>query len=419
MTRAVSLLAVFLVGFAVAGGAVLAVGTLGGDATAEPAPLETDRWSLADATPESAPTDGDVELEAAGPEATVVVHAPATGGGNALAGVPIDGIGGGTAQPGVSVGREASTLVAALAGAGHDVRAYDGSGGSLGGETLEDALIGADAVLTTAPAALSSEDRTALREFAADGGRTVITAEPGAAGSVSGVSSVADLSVQPGFLYNMAENDLSYLNVFVEPGSETELTAGVDRAVFRGPAPVAAADGTAALQTTAGTERSTDRAVGRFGVAAVNDTVAVLGDAGFMTPEYATRADNDVLIENVGAFLVAGAATGSEPSVNETAVLEATQSYYRALDAGDTEALAAAVHDDGEVTVPDELTEEFATNVTVELRDPTVVESSPEQAFVEGTERVDPVDAEATTQSVRIELRPQDGEWRVWELRYN
>lgn len=416
MTRLLRFAAVFVIGFALAGGAVLAAGAIGtgGDQPLSSDP-DADRWSLADTAPETAQQSGDIEIETDADNATVVVHAPPSFRGF--------GVSTGFAPPtsDVRVSREAGPLITALTAADQTVRIYTGNSRSGPGSGLSSALNDADGFVTTAPASLSTDDRTAVSDFLDSGGHAVIGADPGSAGSASGLTSVTGTAVESGFLYNMETNDISYLNVFVEPsaGANANLTAGVDRAVFRGTTSVEPTSGVPAMTTVGDTERSTTGQTGQFGVAATTDNAVVLGDSGFMSPEFATRADNNVLIGNLGEFLVADA-DEPEPqanvSVNETAVIDAAQAYFEAIDAGDVDAAEAAVHSDGEVTVPETLGDGFAENVSIELQAPSVVETREGQAFVEGDQVTDPVDGESTTIPVRIELQREDGEWAVWAI---
>jgi|GEM_PF-3245620 hypothetical protein len=412
MNRLLQFVAVFAVGFVLAGGAVLAagaVGTSGDQPLSSESDADTDYWSAPDTSLESAQPSGNINVETSVDNATVVVHAPPS-----FRGLGSRGFVAPTSDVGVS--REVGPLITALTTAEQTVQIYSGDGRS--GPGLASALSNADGFVTTAPESLSAEDRTAVTDFVDSGGHAVIGADPGSAGSISGLTSAMDTAVEPGFLYNMDTNDINYLNVFVEPSAraDTNLTAGVDRAVFRGTTSVEPSSGMPGMTTVGDTERSITGQTGQFGVAAMTDNAVILGDSGFMSPEFATRADNNVLIGNLGEFLVADAnepAPQTNVSVNETAVIDAAQAYYEALDAGNVDAAEAAVHSNGEVTVPETFSD-AVKNASIELRSPTVTETREGQAFVEGEQVTDPVDGELTTIPVRIELQREDGEWAVW-----
>jgi len=100
---------------------------------------------------------------------------------------------------------------------------------------------------------------------------------------------------------------------FVESSGSSVLTNDVDEVVFRGAARVGAASGSEPLTTAETAQLSTTReAAGTYGVAVRSGSVAAVGDSSFLAPENAYHADNNVLIGNLGDFLV----TGENPDVS-------------------------------------------------------------------------------------------------------
>jgi hypothetical protein len=103
----------------------------------------------------------------------------------------------------------------------------------------------------------------------------------------------------------MDENDLNYQRVYAEPTGDAPLAEGVDRAVFPSATPVGTAvGGGAVLRPIEGSELSTTRAATEAPLLVRNDEVVMIGDADFLSPDNARRADNDALIGNLADFLV-------------------------------------------------------------------------------------------------------------------
>ncbi|WP_128904972.1 DUF4350 domain-containing protein [Halorubrum amylolyticum] len=293
---------------------VAAVGGVLDGGPPETEPVADDHWRLESVEPETASEGGEIEMESDESPNTVVVHlggaAGGLGGGTST--LPIeDGDEPAEADVGTlgGVERGVAPLSSALVENGHEVRFY---GGAATAEPLPSLLSEADAFVTTAPGALSATDADAVRSFADAGGRTLVASDPGSAGALTELGSPLGAYGEAGYVYDMERNDASYLSVFVEPTGSAALTEGVEEAVFRGAAPVGAADEPAVL-ASAGTARlSTTRETGSYGVAVRSGSLAVLGDSSFLEPENADRADNDVLIGNLADFLV----TGEDPDAS-------------------------------------------------------------------------------------------------------
>lgn len=291
-----------VVGVAAVGGVVLDT------APPDTEPVADDHWQLDDVEPETVSEGGEVEMESSEPSNTVVVH---LGGGTTGAGggLPMLPIGDGDTPAEADIGtlggttRGVTPLTTALIENGHDVRFYGGLGS---GERLESLLADADAFVTTAPGALSGPDADAVNSFVEAGGRTLVTSDPGSAGTLTDFGSPFGVYGEAGYVYDMEHNDASYLSVLVQPPESTPLTDGVDRVVLRGAAPVGAADGTSALTTAETARLSTTREAGSYAVAVRSESLAVVGDSSFLAPENAGRADNGVLIGNLADFLVSG-----------------------------------------------------------------------------------------------------------------
>jgi len=131
-------------------------------------------------------------------------------------------------------------------------------------------------------------------------------------GALTELGSTAGIYGEAGYVYDMTNNDANYLSVLVESSGSSVLTNDVDEVVFRGAARVGAASGSEPLTTAETAQLSTTREAGTYGVAVRSGSVAAVGDSSFLAPENAYHADNNVLIGNLGDFLV----TGENPDVS-------------------------------------------------------------------------------------------------------
>lgn len=302
---------------AAAGGFVLA------GETAEQQDIETDHWEFDRVAPESAEVGGEITMDSSEPSNTVMIHF-----GTAIneddpvpPGQPPLPFGVEQSPTGANVGsvggtdRDVAPLTDALVENGHEVEFYSSE---FEDGPLRENLAQADAFISTAPAALGSDEEDAVEEFVEAGGRTLVTADPGSAGDTTDLTSSFGLSASAGYLYDLEANDNNYLSVFVEPTGAGQLTDGVDTAMFRGAAPVAVSGGTPTFVTDETTQLSTSRSADVYGVAAESEDIALIGDSSFLIPENAYRADNNHLVGNVADFLVTGEEPSLEPPGNDT-----------------------------------------------------------------------------------------------------
>ena len=238
--------------------------------------------------------------------------------------------------------RDVSPLVNALVEAGHDVEVLTGPGSQLPvglpglpaqqvgptptGEQqprLGGVLDEAHGFISVGVSGYADADLDAVAEFLDGGGRAVVATNPGqefaSAAGTAGLYSELDIYTEPGYVYNLEENDLNYQRIFAEPTGTTELTEGVDRAVFDSATPVAASTTEEAMVPIAGSELSVTREATDAPVLVRNGSVAMIGDTRFMTPENTQRADNDALVGNIADFLVEADRTfGNETADNGT-----------------------------------------------------------------------------------------------------
>lgn len=194
-------------------------------------------------------------------------------------------------------------LTQVLAENGHDVRVISGF------DSLEEALDNATGFLSIGVTEYDEDERELLTEFIADGGHAVFTVEPedefGSADQ-SELFSTLGMAPQPGYVYNLVENDLNYQRVYGTPDGAATLTEGVERVVFDTATTLAVETAEETIGPIAGSERSITRAETDAPIVVRDGGMAMIGDTGFLQPANVQRADNDVFVGNLADFLVEG-----------------------------------------------------------------------------------------------------------------
>ena len=418
MNRIASIAAVFVIAFVLSTSLVLAGGAiLGDDDPAER--LDGPDIALDDVGPETAASGGDITVDA-DEDGTVVIHAPmmATDPADPIDIVPAENDPVTAQVTGADqLDRDLEPLVSALAADGHDIVIYDGMAGALEGQLME-----ATGFLTLAPEDLSSADRDAVHDFVDRDGHAIIATNPDDSASISTFTGSEGITQQPGFVYDVETNDRNYLHVLAEATGDASITDGVGEAVFRSPAPLETESGIGGMTTADTSERSIDQEAAPYDVVAQSDTMVVLADASFMAPEFADRADNDILISNIGTFLATGAAeTEDPPDVEEQTLIEPIEQYYEGLDTGDHELLEGAVHPDSEIIIPAAEDLEAMSDGEMVVTNLVVDQILADRAYVDGTEEItDPETGEITEWDMRVEVRPVDDpeedEWLVFDF---
>ena len=336
MTRVATLAAAFVVTLAAVTGGAAVTGYVTADGAAPAPEIQNDHYQNPDLIANDTPGQATVEMDASVGSQTVLVDpgVEATGAGPALP-ISLIGLGGGGVAD-----RDIRPLANALIENGHEVGVYvpnpdqrrrPAPPGADRPTQLGERLAEADAFVTFRTD-YDPEQLDEIESFVDSGGRVVLATEPDAAYSqpgAAGLDATLDVATEPGYVYNMNENDLNYQRVYAEAAGDAPLTEGVDRAVLPSATPVdAPAGGTDVLRPTEGSELSTTRAATEAPLLVRNDDVVMVGDGDFLSPENAARADNDALIGNLADFLVtndrtppgAGGPTGpAQPPTNGTA----------------------------------------------------------------------------------------------------
>ena len=312
MTRVATLAVAFVVTLAALLGGAAAVGFVTADGAAPAPAIQNDHYQNPDLIANDTPGQATVEMDASAGSQTVLVDPGVEAAGPRPA-FPLGllGLGGGGVTD-----RDIRPLANALIENGHEVGVYVPDPGQQRRPTrpgadpstqLGERLAEADAFVTFRTD-YEPDELDAIESFVDSGGHVVLAPEPDAAYSEPGAASLdatLDVTTQPGYVYNMDENDLNYQRVYAEPTGDAPLAEGVDRAVFPSATPVGTAvGGGAVLRPIEGSELSTTRAATEAPLLVRNDEVVMIGDADFLSPDNARRADTDALIGNLADFLV-------------------------------------------------------------------------------------------------------------------
>jgi plastocyanin len=325
---------VFLVTFVavVAVGGIVSAVTGGGGNTAELPEVENPQYDADRVSPNTSPGTANIQMDSSGTGETVVVS-----------------VGGGVSE------RDIAPLVNTLIQGGAEVNVVSkgGPGPAIGligpgpqpprgpppaprpsgGEeesTLGEELPDADAFVSVGVGSYRDEEIDAISEFLDDDGRAVFAVTPqqefAPSNGYAELFSEIGAYTEPGYVYNLAENDLNYQRIFVEPVGRTTLSEGIDQIVLDTATPVQAADADEVMRPIDGSVLSTTRAETELPVLVRNENAVLVGDTEFMHPENTQRADNDVFVGNLADFLVGGERTSggadggdSEQTDNTTA----------------------------------------------------------------------------------------------------
>jgi plastocyanin len=309
-TAVISFLAVFVIVVAAGGvvGFVMNDDTTTNTTTApEHVEIENPQWDADRVASNRTPGTASVEMDSSAFQNKVVVH-----------------VGGSLTE------RAIAPLVNALVEGGHEVtvvaeqRQRFGGGPIVfsqqsvrqvgpppGGEDeaqLTGELDDAHGLISIGVSSYNDQDLEAIDEFVKNNGRVVMAVEPSQEFSFgeghSQTYSNLGVYTEPGYVYNLEENDLNYQRIFAEPSGDSMLTEGVERAVFPSATPVQAINQNEGMLPIEGSELSVTRAETDKPVLVRDKNVALVGDTDFLRPENTQRVDNDVLVGNIADFLV-------------------------------------------------------------------------------------------------------------------
>ena len=302
------LVAVFVVSLLV--GAVPNGGTQAAETAPEVADIENEQYDLDQYDVDETPGQASVRMDSTTENRTVLVHA-----GRGVTQRDFQPLANALIKNGhelrvLSEGPELAITIAGVQVAQRPQRRSDEE------VTITGELTDVDGLLVVGVEKYNDEELDAVSEFAADDGRVAMLTEPGDAfnpdDGATELQSMLGVFSQPGYVYNLEENDLNYQRIFAEPRDTDSLVEGVDRAVFDTVTPVGTEAGTELLGPVDNSKLSTTRAGTDAAVLVRNDNAVFGGDTDFLAPTNALRADNDELIGNLADFLVTGPRQASD-----------------------------------------------------------------------------------------------------------
>ena len=173
----------------------------------------------------------------------------------------------------------------------------------------------------------SPEEIRAVQTFAARGGRLVVFTDATRGqlaydfftggstyfpdvNTANPLLSAFDITINNDYLYNLAENEGNFRNVFFDDFGKSELTFGLKRVALYGTHSVRSESGLILLLGADQTLSSlTDAPAASSGGAALSadGNVLAFGDFTFLTTPYHGVADNRTLIANLADFILSGA----------------------------------------------------------------------------------------------------------------
>jgi hypothetical protein len=191
-------------------------------------------------------------------------------------------------------------------------------------DELEDRLDEVDSFVVVCPAdRFSDEELEAVDEFVADGGRLLLVGEPTRPGEIGRLALSFGLVFEPGYLYNLKENDVNYRNIFVRDFAQHELTEGVKQMVLYtagsispGSSGIAFADADTFSSVVETRARLSPMAQSGDG------SVLALHDLTFMTEPHNGILDNGVLVSNIARWLATPAEREEEGDLDEEEEVE-------------------------------------------------------------------------------------------------
>lgn len=163
----------------------------------------------------------------------------------------------------------------------------------------------------------TSEEIQRVQKFVDKGGRLLLVADPTRfeldwdllvldydAPHINDLSAEFGLLFQPGYLYNVEENEGNFRNIRLTDFASHELTEGLDRVVFYAAGSIASEE-LALISAKGETRSSQSERVEDLPVAvlAADGAVLAFSDLTFMTEGYSAVFDNDRLVAHVADFL--------------------------------------------------------------------------------------------------------------------
>ncbi|MBA7630158.1 hypothetical protein ES703_37668 [subsurface metagenome] len=188
-------------------------------------------------------------------------------------------------------------------------------------ESLEEKLEVADAFIIVCPQEeFSAEEREAVDGFLNNGGKLLLIADPTRSSKINSISVKFGLVFEPGYLYNMKENDANYRNIFVTQFTENEITKNLERIALYTAGSISSDNWSIAFVDENTLSSVIETRKGLSPIALSNESnVLTIYDLTFITEPYNGILDNNQLISNIANWLTSPAEEEVEEEEEEEA----------------------------------------------------------------------------------------------------
>jgi hypothetical protein len=180
-------------------------------------------------------------------------------------------------------------------------------------DKLEGELAVADAFIVVCPESEFSNDEVeTIANFTGKGGKLLLLADPTRSGEMNSLAIKLGLIFEPGYLYNMKENETNYRNIFITDFKENEITKNLKKiALYTAGSISSASSGIAFVdENTFSSVVESQKELSPIALVQESRVLAIY-DLTFMTEPYNGILDNNQLISNIADWLIPPA-KGSE-----------------------------------------------------------------------------------------------------------
>lgn len=150
----------------------------------------------------------------------------------------------------------------------------------------------------------SGEEKKAIQKFVSDGARLLLVAEPTRPSKINNTSLEFGMIFEPGYLYNLKENEINYRNIFITEFNTSDITKNLKKIALYVSGSISSADDGIAF-VDQDTFSSLIESRKRLSPIALTEESKVLGvyDLTFMSEPYNSVLDNNQFISNIADWL--------------------------------------------------------------------------------------------------------------------
>lgn len=173
------------------------------------------------------------------------------------------------------------------------------------GDNLEEELSKVKAFIIICPQAkFSREEKENIDTFVGTGGRLLLIADPTRGSEINSISLDFGLIFEPGYLYNLKENDANFRNIFITEFKANEITKDLEKIAFYTAGSITSTDCGIAFvdQNTFSSVIETRKELSPIALAEDSKVLAIY-DLTFMTEPYNGILENNQLISRIADWL--------------------------------------------------------------------------------------------------------------------